>query len=104
MKNIDVIRELVLSMGDLTPKNEAIRIGIIAVLDKLTQANTQKTAVKKAEPKEPEAKPSKRGRKRKFDLGKAKACYDLGWPLKKIAEELGCTEQTVRNNLAKAEE
>ena len=91
MKTSEVIRQLINTMGPLDPKDEAIRIGIIAVLDRSVKAPE---AV-------PEKKTKKRGRK-PFDIGKAKACKDAGWSIAKIADEMGVSEQTVRNNLAKA--
>ena len=104
MKNIDVIRELITSMRDLEPKNEALRIGIVAILDRLSQCNTKKAEVK-AEA-ETEAEPKKRGRpgrgRKPFDIGKAEACKNAGWSIAQIADELGVTEQTVRNNFNKA--
>ena len=95
MKTSEVIRQLLNTMGPLDPKDEAIRIGIIAILDRSAKATEQKPEAV------PEQKPKKRGR-RPFDIGKAKACKDAGWSIAKIADEMGVSEQTVRNNLAKA--
>ena len=95
MKTSEVIRQLINTMGPLDPKDEAIRIGIIAILDRSAKATEQK----------PEAVPEKKTKKRgrpPFDIGKAKACKDAGWSIAKIADEMGVSEQTVRNNLAKA--
>lgn len=36
-----------------------------------------------------------------IDHGKIVALYNAKWPPKKIADEMGCSEQTVRNHLAK---
>lgn len=41
---------------------------------------------------------------RKVDTGKLYALSDAGWTPLKIADELGCSEQTVRNWLHKREE
>lgn len=44
-----------------------------------------------------EQKPKKTGgRRKKFDMGKLGALTDGGWSVKDIADELGCSEQTVR--------
>lgn len=49
-------------------------------------------------PKPKEQKPKKTGgRRKKFDMGKLGALTDGGWSVKDIADELGCSEQTVRN-------
>ena len=50
------------------------------------------------EPKqEPETKP------KKLDTGKLFALYDASWSIKAIADELGVTQQTVRNWLKRRE-
>ena len=50
---------------------------------------------------EPEAKMTKLI---KLDTGKLYALADAGWKPLKIADELGCSEQTVRNYLNKRKE
>lgn len=50
---------------------------------------------------EPEAKMNKLIR---LDTGKLYALADAGWKPLKIADELGCSEQTVRNYLNKRKE
>lgn len=55
-------------------------------------------APKPKEQKPKEQKPKKTGgRRKKFDMGKLGALTDGGWSVKDIADELGCSEQTVRN-------
>ena len=68
------------------------------------------------EPEEPEPEPDpppkasrakkqleeaeKNFQKRKItDIGKLRACREAGWPLKKLAEEFGCSEATVYNTM-----
>lgn len=89
MKNIDVIRELIGSMDGLDERNEAIRYGIYAILEKI------------------EAPEAKRGRppkaKKPFDIGKAKAYRDAGWPIAKIADEMGVSPSTVSRELKEAQ-
>ena len=53
-----------------------------------------------------EAKPaSTKGRpKTSVDVGKLFACRKAGWSIRKIADELKCSEQTVRNYLNKGGE
>lgn len=38
----------------------------------------------------------------KLDLGKVGALYAAGWSVKQIAEEMHCSEQTIRNHLNEA--
>ena len=50
-------------------------------------------------------KPLKRGSGRRrldFDLGKATSLWRGGWPISKIAAEMGCAPQTVANYLERA--
>ena len=94
MKTSEAIRYLASMMEDLEPKNEVLKLSILAMLDKTTAAAEQK--------KEPVPEKKTKKRKSSFDLGKAKACLDAKWSIAKIADELRCTEQTVRNNFRKA--
>jgi len=94
MKTSDAIRYLASMMEDLEPKNEVLKLSILAMLDKTAKAAEQK--------KDPVPEKKSRKRKNAFDLGKAKACLDAGWSIAKIADELGCSGQTVRNQFGKA--
>ena len=94
MKTSEAIRYLASMMEDLDPKNEVLKLSILAMLDKTTAAAEQK--------KEPAPEKKTKKRKSSFDLGKAKACLYAGWSIAKIADEMGCTDQTVRNNFQKA--
>lgn len=97
MTIIETIRQLVSAMEPATAKDEALKIGVLAILEKVSKSDREE---KKEQP-EPKKK-TKRGRK-PFDIGKAQACRNAGWSVAKIADEMGVSEQTVRNNLAKAE-
>lgn len=52
----------------------------------------------------PDPPKKKNAKKPKLDVGKMIACAKAGWSVAKIADELGCSEQTVRNHLKKARE
>lgn len=97
MTIIETIRQLVSAMEPATAKDEALKIGVLAILEKVSKSDREE---KKEQP-EPKKK-TKRGRK-PFDIGKAQACRNAGWSVAKIADAMGVSEQTVRNNLAKAE-
>ena len=55
---------------------------------------------------------SRTGRKPKYekqtkeqaDHGKIIALHNAGWPVAKIADEMGCTDQTVRNHIKREEQ
>lgn len=70
---------------------------ITEVKDEVKEEGTIEKAVDKAVPETPEKpKPAPR-----IDVGKLGALYRAGWEPKKIADELGCSTQTVRNYIAK---
>ena len=52
-------------------------------------------------PQEPESAPQTSG---KIDHGKIIALYKAGWSVAKIADEMGCTAQTVRNHIRQEEQ
>ncbi len=56
----------------------------------------------KAEPKKA-PDPKKQGAKKDIDMGKVKALRKAGWTLEKIADEMGCSAQTIANKLKGAE-
>lgn len=66
----------------------------MAELAKLLTAQVEKP---QADPK-PEPK-----KKVQLDMGKVKALRKAGWTLEKIADEMGCSAQTIANKLKGAE-
>lgn len=52
----------------------------------------QKTESKKPAPKKPAGKIN-------IDMGKVKALRNAGWSFDKIADEMGCSSQTIANRL-----
>lgn len=48
--------------------------------------------------------PKKANNKSKLDLGKIAALRNAGWSVAKIAEEMHCAEQTIRNHLEEAQQ
>ena len=59
----------------------------------------QKEEQPKQEPKKSVKENGGARHKVKLDLGKVGALYAAGWAVKKIAEEMNCSEQTIRNHL-----
>ena len=76
---------------------DAFMSGINYVND-MTLAQKEKEP-KKEPPKEP--KKAESPKPKRIDVGKIHALADAGWKIKDIAEDVGCSEQTVRNHLAK---
>ena len=56
------------------------------------------------EMEKPQADPKPEPKKKvQLDLGKVKALRKAGWTLEKIADEMGCSAQTIANKLRGAE-
>lgn len=82
-----------------------IEINEYTSLGELRDADGFMTVEKKEDPKpkpKPEPKkPAKAAPKPGVDHGKVVALYKAGWKIPQIADELGCSQQTVYNHLAK---
>lgn len=72
----------------------------LALVDARKHTDDQYTLTIAEEDQEPE----KMTKQIKLDTGKLYALADAGWKPLKIADELGCSEQTVRNYLNKRKE
>ena len=97
MTNLEAVKVLVRSMGDDATMVEAIKVGVLAILEDMEPGIVPVKEQKKPEKKQ---EPKKTGKE--FDIGKAKALREGGWTLAGIAKELGCSQQTVANQLHKA--
>lgn len=98
MTNLEAVKALVRSMGDDATMVEAIKVGVLAILEDMEPGTVP---VKGQKPK-PEKKQEPKKTGKEFDIGKAKALREGGWTLAGIAKELGCSQQTVANQLHKA--
>ena len=100
MKPTEVMRAMITAMGTDPFLDEALRTAALAYLDAV-EARTDKP--KQTKPKKADAEEkgySHTGKaKAKIDDGTIKALYEGGWPLTKIAEDIGCSTQTVNNHL-----
>jgi DNA-binding NarL/FixJ family response regulator len=95
MSNNEIIRELLERIYQTDNADDMKRLtgACIAILD---------AAEPKAKPKEKKAEPKQEKTKhKKVDAGKIKACYEAGWPIKLIADEIQASEATVRYHLKK---
>ena len=100
MKPTEVMRAMITAMGSDPELDKALRVSALAYLDAV-EAKMDKP--KQAKPKKTESDEkgySPTGKaKAKIDDGTIKALYEGGWPLTKIAEDIGCSTQTVNNHL-----
>lgn len=100
MKPTEVMRAMITAMGSDPELDKALRTSALAYLDAV-EARTDKpkqTKPKKADTEEKGYSPTGKA-KAKIDDGTIKALYEGGWPLTKIAEDIGCSTQTVNNHL-----
>lgn len=49
--------------------------------------------------REKAVKPAKQAKRKELDVPKMRALAEGGWSMEKIADEMGCSAQTVRNRL-----
>ena len=100
MKPTEVMRAMITAMGSDPELDKALRVSALAYLDAV-EARTDKpkqTKPKKADTEEKGYSPTGKA-KAKIDDGTIKALYEGGWSLTKIAEDIGCSTQTVNNHL-----
>ena len=108
MSNIDIVKVLLKYIGSDTEQDKAIAAGCITILDHEVNhdfplqekseapANPNPTAGAGLSPKKKEVQ-----RRKPFDMGKLGALLDGGWSVAKIADEIGVSEQTIRNYMKK---
>ena len=100
MKPTEVMRAMITAMGSDPELDKALRVSALAYLDAV-EARTDKpkqTKPKKSDAEEKGYSPTGKA-KAKIDDGTIKALYEGGWSLTKIAEDIGCSTQTVNNHL-----
>lgn len=100
MKPTEVMRAMITAMGSDPELDKALRVSAPAYLDAVeARADKPKqTKPKKADTEEKGYSPTGKA-KAKIDDGTIKALYEGGWSLTKIAEDIGCSTQTVNNHL-----
>lgn len=100
MKPTEVMRAMITAMGTDPFLDEALRTAALAYLDAVEArtAEPKQTKTKKADTEEKGYSPTGKA-KAKIDDGTIKALYEGGWSLTKIAEDIGCSTQTVTNHL-----
>ena len=116
VKVVDFTEDTVLSLQDVLQRFEA---GAVMFVEDAQQKHNPPDNATEAElvdwivngsASEPEPEPPKTSKKKQLeeakqnfqkrriaDYGKLRSLRAAGWPVKKIAEEFGCSEQTVRN-------
>ena len=96
MSNIDIVKVILSHIGEDPAQDRALAQGCIVILEGAERA-PEPTPSK---PKKETAKPAPKKRK-PFDTGKMKALLDGGWPVAKIADEMGCSVGTIYDHMKK---
>lgn len=94
MTNIEVIKLLINALDTNGVAEEANKQAALALLDNL------KVAPKKEQPAPEKSAKKEKGRPG-VDHGKVITLHEAGWPVPKIADEMGTSAQTIRNHLKK---
>ena len=107
MDRISIAKTLLKYIGRDSIENDwAIAQGVLIVLDGATvQEPVQETrqVPKTTPPMDDKAAPKKpkKTEQKRFDTGKLRALRNGGWPIAKIADEMGVSDQTIRNHMKK---
>lgn len=108
MTNIDIVKELLRQAYQSESETDIRKLlgACIAIMDvTFEDEKPQSEPSADTDPQEPAEKAPDEGTKkpgrRPLDTGKLKALREAGWPVAKIANEMGVTEQTIRNYITK---
>ena len=96
MSNIDIVKVILSHIGDDPTQDRALAQGCIVILEGAERA--PEPAPSKPKKEAPKPAPKKR---KPFDTGKMKALLDGGWPVAKIADEMGCSVATIYDHMKK---
>ena len=104
MDRIAIARTLLKYIGRDSIENDwAIAQGVIVILDGAAAHETVKETRKEPKTSQPmgdKAAP-KKPKTKQFDTGKLRALRNGSWSVAKIADEMGVSEQTIRNHMKK---
>jgi len=103
MDRIAIAKTLLKYIGRDSIENDwAIAQGVIVILDSIeTEPKPEPAPSMKRETKPVQKKTDAESKRKRFDTGKLGALRKAGWSVIKIADEMGVSEQTVRNHMKK---
>lgn len=93
----------------MTYTHDEVRAIVKFVLEEERRLEAEETAAVTAEETEKPSAPERKKpgpkpkKKQPLDHGKIMALHKGKWPVAKIADEMGCSEQAVRNHIAQEE-
>ena len=102
MNRIELIAGMLQEVGADPVSDRVLAQAAIVILGRLIppQPESQPEPVPDPEPT-PKPKPEKKRKRKSFDTGKLKALRNAAWSIAKIADEMGVSEQTIRNHMKK---
>lgn len=100
-----VIKILLKHISEHPEDASAVASGALSILDGAPKQNVEhdkkQDKPKSGAPKKSETKSGAPKKKDNFDTGKMIACLRAGWSVAKVADELGVSDQTIRNRMKK---
>ena len=95
-----VVKILLKHISEHPEDASTVASGALSILDGAQKQNTEHDK-KQEKPKSGAPKKTAPKKKDNFDTGKMIACLRAGWSIAKVADELGVTDQTIRNRMKK---
>ena len=95
-----VVKILLKHISEHPEDASTVASGALSILDGAQKQNTEHDK-KQDKPKSGAPKKTATKKRDNFDTGKMIACLRAGWSIAKVADELGVTDQTIRNRMKK---
>lgn len=104
MNRIELIAGMLQEVGADPVSDRVLAQAAIVILGRLIppqpEPEPEPVPVPDPEPT-PKPKPEKKRKRKSFDTGKLRALRNACWNIAKIADEMGVSEQTIRNHMKK---
>ena len=95
-----VVKILLKHISEHPEDASTVASGALSILDGAQKQNAENDK-KQDKPKSGAPKKTAPKKRDNFDTGKMIACLRAGWSIAKVADELGVTDQTIRNRMKK---
>lgn len=99
-QTLQIVKILLRHYGEHPKQNDVLIAGALVLLEGAPNNETEHEQ-KKTKPKAGAQKKTAPKKRDNFDTGKMIACLRAGWSIAKVADELGVTDQTIRNRMKK---
>ena len=101
MNRLDLIAGLLNEIGADANMDRILAQSALIVLTRIQVTPPPEPEPEQAPEPSPKPKPEKTRGRKPFDIGKLRALRNAGWSVAKIADEMGVSEQTIRNHMKK---